>query len=173
MTGRERVLCAIRGEAADSLPHLSITMMKAADEIGVPYRTYAMEADAHVRGQLAVSRAYDIDHVSGISDPAVEAADLGATVIYREDSPPAIDDGAPLLQEPAHLLRLKVPDPGSTPRMSKRLEVIARLKRESRGDKAVEGWIEGPIAEACDLRGVSRIMMDFFDAPQFVRDLVE
>ncbi len=172
MTGKERVANVMHGRPVDCLPNMAITMMKAADEIGVPYKTYALEADAHVRGQVAVSRAYDIDHVSGISDPAVEASDLGAAVIYREDSPPAIDDAAPLLLDPARLLALKVPDPAASPRMRKRIDVISRLKKECGAQKAVEGWIEGPIAEACDLRGVSRIMMDFFDQPQFVRDLV-
>lgn len=162
----------MRGEPVDALANMAITMMKAADEIRVPYKTYAMDADAHARGQAAVSRAFGIDHVSGISDPAVEAADLGAAVIYREDAPPAIDDNEPLLLDTARLLSLKVPDPLSTPRMRKRIDVVARLKKECGGDKAVEGWIEGPIAESCDLRGVSRIMMDFYDDPSFVRDLV-
>ena len=162
----------MRGEPVDALANMAITMMKAADEIRVPYKTYAMDADAHARGQAAVSRKYAIDHVSGISDPAVEAADLGAVVIYREDAPPAIDDNEPLLLDTARLLSLKVPDPWSTPRMRKRIDVVARLKKECGDDRAVEGWIEGPIAESCDLRGVSRIMMDFYDAPSFVRDLV-
>ena len=160
------------GAPLDALPNVAITMMKAADEIGVPYKTYALDADAHFRGQVAVARAYDIDHVSGISDPAVEAADLGAAIVYRDDSPPAMDDSEPLLLDPARLLALKVPDPGSSRRMGKRIAVVARLARECRGEKAVEGWIEGPIAESCDLRGVSRIMMDFYDRPEFVRDLV-
>jgi len=110
--------------------------------------------------------------VSGISDPAVEASDLGAVVIYREDAPPAIDDSEPLLLDTRRLLGLEVPDPWSSPRMRKRIDVVARLKKDCGSEKAVEGWIEGPIAEACDLRGVSRIMMDFYDAPSFVRDLV-
>lgn len=138
----------MRGQPVDALPNLAITMMKAADEIGVPYRTYATEADAHARGQMAASRAYGIDHVSGISDPAVEASDLGAAVIYREDAPPAIDDGEPLLPDPRRLLDLKVPDPWSSPRMKKRIDVIARLKKDCGDEKAVEGWIEGPIAES-------------------------
>ena len=162
----------MRGEPVDSLANVAITMMKAADEIRVPYKTYAMDADAHARGQVAVSRKYGIDHVSGISDPAVEAADLGAVVIYRDDAPPAIDDDQPLLLDIARLASLKVPDPWSTPRMRKRIDVVARLKKECGGEKAVEGWVEGPIAESCDLRGVSRIMMDFYDDPSFVRDLV-
>jgi len=172
MTGRERVLHLMRGEPVDHLPNIAITMMKAADEIGVPYRTYAMEAEAHARGQLAVSRAYGIDHVSGISDPAVEAADLGAAVIYREDAPPAIDDNDPLLLDTGRLLALKVPDPWASPRMRKRIDAVARMKRDCGGEKAVEGWIEGPMAESCDLRGVSRLLMDVYDDASFVRDLV-
>ncbi|MGO9308916.1 MAG: uroporphyrinogen decarboxylase family protein [Spirochaetia bacterium] len=172
MTGKERVLGLMRGQPVDALPNMVITMMKAADEIGVPYRTYAMDADAHARGQVAASRAYGIDHVSGISDPAVEASDLGAAVIYREDAPPAIDDNEPLLRDTRRLAGLRVPDPWSSPRMKKRIDVVARLKKDCGDEKAVEGWIEGPVAESCDLRGVSRIMMDFYDDPSFVRDLV-
>jgi uroporphyrinogen-III decarboxylase len=89
MTGKERLLRAIRGEAIDGLPTIPITMMMAAAEIDVPYRVYAMDAEAHARGQIAISEKYGIDHVSGISDPAVEAADLGAAVIYRDDAPPS------------------------------------------------------------------------------------
>jgi MtaA/CmuA family methyltransferase len=172
MTGSERVLRFLRGQPVDALPNLAITMMKAADQIGVPYRTYATDAEAHARGQMATSRAYGIDHVSGISDPAVEAADLGAVVVYREDAPPAIDEDEPLLLDPGRLLKLKVPDPWSSPRMRKRIDVITSLKKNCGNEKAVEGWIEGPIAESCDLRGLSRIMMDFYDDPSFVRDLV-
>jgi MtaA/CmuA family methyltransferase len=170
MTGRERIFAAMRGQPIDRLPNIAITMMKAADEIGVPYKTYALDAGAHARGQLAVCRTYGIDHVSGISDPAVEAADLGATVIYRDDAPPAVDDADTLLADRAHLARLKVPDPWAGPRMRKRIDAVALMKEGVDG-QAVEGWIEGPIAEACDLRGMSTIMMDFFDAPAFVHDL--
>jgi len=172
MTGKDRVLNTMLGKTVDALANVAITMMKAAEEIGVPYRTYALDADAHVRGQMAVSRKYGIDHVSAISDPGVEAADLGAEVIYREDAPPAIDDSRTLLADISRLHSLRLPDPWSSPRMRKRLEVVSRLKEHSVGEKAVEGWIEGPIAEACDLRGVSRIMIDFYDSPGFVRDLI-
>jgi MtaA/CmuA family methyltransferase len=170
MTGRERLFAAMRGQPVDRLPNIAITMMKAADVIGVTYKSYAQDAETHARGQLAVCRAFGIDHVSGISDPAVEASDLGATVIYREDAPPAVDDGNNLLADPALLSRLKVPDPWAGPRMRKRIDVIALLKKGGDG-QAVEGWIEGPIAEACDLRGIGTLMTDFFDAPSFVRDL--
>ena len=41
----------MRGQPVDCLANIAITMMKAADEIRVPYKTYAMDADAHARGQ--------------------------------------------------------------------------------------------------------------------------
>jgi len=48
---------------------------------------------------------------------------------------------------------------------------VAHL-REAVGDRLlVEGWVEGPMAEAADLRGINTLMLDFYDDPQFVRDL--
>jgi MtaA/CmuA family methyltransferase len=40
-------------------------------------------------------------------------------------------------------------------------------------DKAIMGWVEGPCAEGADLRGINTLMMDFYDDPDFVRDLFE
>ena len=35
------------------------------------------------------------------------------------------------------------------------------------------GWVEGPCAEAADLRGINALMLDFYDDPLFVRDLLD
>jgi MtaA/CmuA family methyltransferase len=35
------------------------------------------------------------------------------------------------------------------------------------------GWVEGALAEAGDLRGISTIMMDLFERPDWVNDLLE
>jgi MtaA/CmuA family methyltransferase len=47
------------------------------------------------------------------------------------------------------------------------------MKERVGNDKVVEGWIEGPCAEAADLRGINSLMLDFYDEPAFVRDLFE
>ena len=39
--------------------------------------------------------------------------------------------------------------------------------------KIIEGWIEGPVAEGADLRGINTLMLDFVDDPAFVRDFFE
>lgn len=47
------------------------------------------------------------------------------------------------------------------------------FKKTLKGEKLIEGWIEGPCAEAADLRGINNLMLGFFDDPQFVHDLSE
>jgi MtaA/CmuA family methyltransferase len=53
------------------------------------------------------------------------------------------------------------------------VRAVALFKERLRGEKLIEGWIEGPIAEAADLRGINTLMLDFYDDPAFVRDLFE
>ncbi len=172
MTGRERLQGAIRGEPTDSLPLIPISMMIAADHIGEPYGRYVLDARIHARGQEEFARRYDVDHVSAISCPTTEAADLGAAIIYYGDQPPAVDESRALLADKSRLRSLKVPDPGAGRRMSKRLETIRLLKEAVGAEKLVEGWIEGPLAESADLRGINAVMLDFYDDPQFLRDLM-
>jgi MtaA/CmuA family methyltransferase len=173
MNGRQRIEAMIEGGKPDSLPLMPITMMAAADLIGEKYGKYAADYRTHVRGQVAISEKYDIDYVSAISDPAVEAHDCGGSIVMYDDQPPAIDERIALLAEKKKLKELRVPDPAGGKRMSNRLNVVSALKDAAGQEKLVEGWIEGPCAEAADLRGLNTLMLDFFDDPPFIRDLLE
>jgi MtaA/CmuA family methyltransferase len=172
MTSAERIRAVVRGEQPDRLPNVAISMMVAADEINVPYGRYATDWREHVRGQIAFAQRYAIDHVSAISDPAIEAADCGAAVCYPDDAPPALDENTSLLTDKTKLAALRAPDPGEGRRMSNRLRVIEELRAQVGDATIVEGWVEGPIAEASDLRGINRFMLDFYDDPQFVSDVL-
>jgi MtaA/CmuA family methyltransferase len=46
-------------------------------------------------------------------------------------------------------------------------------KQRAGADKLVEGWVEGPCAEAADLRGLNRLMLDFYDDLEFVQGLMD
>ncbi|MBN1442393.1 MAG: uroporphyrinogen decarboxylase, partial [Planctomycetes bacterium] len=173
MTGRERILAQLVGGEADSLPLMPITMMFAADRIGVPYGRYAADHRVLVEAQLRTAEEFDFDHVSAISDPAREAADCGAKIVYPENQPPAIVENEALLSDKTVLKRLERPDPLGGGRMHDRVRAIEVLCDKLRGEKMVEGWIEGPCAEAADLRGINHLMMDFFDDPAFVTDLFD
>ncbi len=173
MTGRERIVRFIENKPTDSLPCMPVTMMMAGDVIGEPYGTYATDYRIHVQGQVAVADYYDIDHVSAISDPATEAHDWGAQIAFYDDQPPAVDERVALLADKSKLASLRPPDPNSGKRMSNRLEVVRGLKEQAGTEKLIEGWIEGPAAEASDLRGINSLMLDVIDDVPFVKDLFE
>ncbi|HOM98900.1 MAG TPA: uroporphyrinogen decarboxylase family protein [Acidobacteriota bacterium] len=173
MTGRDCILNHLDGRAVERLPFMPITMMFAADQIGQPYGRYVRDFRVLVEGQIATAERFGIDYVSAISDPAREAHDCGAEIRFFDDQPPAVDEATPLLGDKDRLRTLRIPDPATSPRMSDRLEAVRRLREQVGRERLVEGWIEGPCAEAADLRGINHLMLDFFDDPEFVVDLLD
>ncbi len=173
MNSKERVFALLEGRPVDHLPAMPITMMFAADQVGAKYYDYATNCRIQAEGQLRVADNFGVDHVSVISDPCCEAADLGATIKFFPDQPPAIDEKNALLKDKAVLARLKPPDPLGGGRMTNRVNAVRLLKERAGDDKVVEGWVEGPCGESADLRGINRLMLDFYDDPQFVRDLMD
>jgi MtaA/CmuA family methyltransferase len=172
MTGRERVLNHFAGKPVDCLPCMPITMMFASDFIGARYLDYCTDYRVMAEGQMRVSEEFDFDYVNVMSDPAAEASDLGATIRWYENQPPAIDEAEALLLDKSHMCTLTLPDP-TAGRMGNRLKILAFYKEQVGDSKLIEGWVEGPCAEAADLRGINNLMTDFYDDPGFVTDLFD
>lgn len=150
---------------------MPITMMFACAQIGARYRDYCTDYRVLVEGQIRTAEAFGFDYVNTMSDPAREAADCGAQVAYFDNQPVALVEDQALLADKAKLASLKVPDPLGGGRMYNGLRALGLYKERVGQEKIIEGWVEGPIAEAADLRGINTLMMDFFDDPAFVRDL--
>jgi MtaA/CmuA family methyltransferase len=171
MNGRDRVIAMLEGKSVDRLPCMPITMMFAADCLGVKYGEYAKDHRNLVEAQIKTAEQFGFDYVSVISDPAREAADYGAKIEWFEDQPPAVIETEALLSDKLVLSRLRAPDPLGGGRMEDRVRGIELFRQRVGSARFVEGWIEGPCAEAADLRGINRLMLDFSDDPGFVRDL--
>jgi MtaA/CmuA family methyltransferase len=150
---------------------MPITMMFACLQIGARYRDYCTDYRVLVEGQIRTAEAFGFDYVNTMSDPAREAADCGAVVEYFDNQPVAIVEDQALLADKTRLASLKIPDPLGGGRMHNSLKGLALYKERVGKDKMIEGWVEGPIAEGADLRGINTLMLDFFDDPAFVRDL--
>jgi MtaA/CmuA family methyltransferase len=150
---------------------MPITMMFAADVLGVKYGEYARDYRVMVDAQIKTAEMFGFDYVSSISDPAREAADAGAKVQWYDDQPPAIIEEDALFAEKAGLGRAKLPDPFSGGRMEDRIRAVELLREKVGTELFVEGWVEGPCAEGADLRGINRLMLDFGDDPEFVQEL--
>ncbi len=171
MNSRDRVLNHLQGRPVDRLPLMPITMMFACEQIGARYRDYCTDYRVLVEGQTRTAENFGFDYVNTMSDPAREAADCGATVQFFDNQPAALVEDRALLTDKTRLANLKAPDPLSGGRMHNALKALALFKERVGQDKIIEGWVEGPMAEAADLRGINTIMTDFFDDPAFVRDL--
>ncbi|MDR2439417.1 MAG: uroporphyrinogen decarboxylase family protein [Planctomycetaceae bacterium] len=174
MNGYERIRATLEGQPTDCLAFMPITMMYAADQTGVPYGQYVTDYRLLVEAQLETAQKFDIDHVSCISDPARETADCGGTIHYFDDQPPAVDESNAFLTDKKLLQTLSIPDPlreGS--RMNDRVQAVRLFAEKVKGKRFIEGWVEGPCAEAADLRGINNLMTDFMDDPQFVQELFE
>jgi MtaA/CmuA family methyltransferase len=173
MTGRERILARLDGGPVDHVPLMPITMMFAADRLGVKYGQYVTDHRVLAEAQLRTAEKFGFDYVSVISDPAREPADLGAAVEFYDDQPPALVEDRALLADKARLAGLKVPDPHAGRRMFDRIQGVALLRERVAGQLIVEGWVEGPCAEAADLRGINALMVDLADDPAFVEELFD
>jgi MtaA/CmuA family methyltransferase len=173
MNGRERVLSFLKGESVDRLPLMPIVMMFCADQIGVKYGEYVNDYRVLVEAQIQTAERFDFDIVSNMSDPAREACDCGAHVQFFDDQPAAIVESDALLADKASLVGLQMPDPLGGGRMHAAVNAVGLMKERIGADKAVMGWVEGPCAEAADLRGINTLMFDFYDDPEFVRKLFD
>lgn len=173
MTGRERILAVLRGQKADHLPCMPITMMFAADVLGVNYGSYVRSHKLLAEAQIKTAEMFGLDYVSTISDPAREAVDYGAHIQWYDDQPPAILEDDALFQDKRTLSGFKMSDSLSGGRREDRIRGVELLRQRVGSNLFVEGWVEGPCAEASDLRGINRLMLDFSDDPAFVRDLFD
>jgi MtaA/CmuA family methyltransferase len=171
MNSRERILSHLDGLPVDRLPLMPITMQFACDRIGARYRDYCTDFRVMVEGQIRTSEEFGFDYVNTMSDPAREAADCGAEVRYFDHQPVAISEENALLADKSRLLTLKQPDPLGGGRMHNGIRALGLYKERVGGSKVIEGWIEGPIAQGADLRGINQLMLDCMDDPVFVRDL--
>jgi len=161
------------GEPVDRPPVQPICMTFAARFAGVLYRDYVSDYRVLAEAQLKTAEAFALDILTLCSDPCREAADCGAPIRWFPDQPPTHDPNDPLLKEKTDLLRLQTPDPLGGGRMHDRVKGAALLREKAGGEIPILGWIEGPMAEAADLRGIHRIMLDLVDDPDFVVDLFE
>lgn len=171
MTSLERLHALLRGAPVDRVPNFDILMTRAAHHVGAPLSKYYLDHRVLAEANLAVLEAFGLDIVQAISDPYREAADTGLDVTFPEDDLPL--SRTPLILEHGDLARVRFPVGLFGERMTDRLEAI-RLMRAAVGDGVpVMGWVEGALAEAADLRGMSNVMLDLVTAPSWLTELLE
>jgi MtaA/CmuA family methyltransferase len=106
-----------------------------------------------------------------MSDPLREAADFGASVIYKENHMPVLREV--FIKDQKDIKKLKPYNPYEAPRSVNTCSGI-KLFQERAGDRLIIcGIAEMPFAEAATLRGVQNIMLDLYDDPAFVIEMMD
>lgn len=164
MTSKERLYAVIAGRPVDRPAVTPIFMSWAAHYVNRSYRDYYLDGDVLVSAQLAVTKDFGIDQASAISDPWREASGFGMEFDYPEEGV-----GRPrgyLIDADSDIRRLRPVDPAAAGRMRQRVESVGRMAEAVGRTHSVLGWIEGPLAEYADLRGLEKAMLDLIDKPE-------
>jgi MtaA/CmuA family methyltransferase len=170
MTPRERYLAVLHGSRPDVLPRLPILMQFAAEHIGSYYGAFASDYRVLVDANLRCANEFGIDQLNTMSDPYRETAGFGAPIEFPRNGVPICLK--PPLEEDPDLAKLPRPDPLQAPRMRDRIEAVHSYKARTGDRFSIMGWVEGPAAEAADLRGVSNFFVDLLDDPAYANALM-
>ena len=171
MNSLGRYLGVLKGEEVDFLPRLPILMQFAAEYIGSNYGAFASEYRVLVEANRACAENFGMDQVSVISDPYRETQGFGAEIEYVSDGVPRCPH--PPLEHSKDFGSLPRPDPLQVERMLDRVNAVRSFKENFGGEYSILGWVEGPAAEAADLRGVTALLMDMMDDEPWACELMD
>jgi MtaA/CmuA family methyltransferase len=171
MTPYERVFNRIKGQSVDRIPNFCIIMTFAAKYCGVTYKEFVTNYKVFVDCVLRCCEDFEIDLLCAISDPMREAHGFGARIVISDDDVPHPE--STLLTDLNQISKLKIIKPEDDERMLDRINAISLFKKKSNGHYPIAGWVEGPIAEACDLRNINNFLIDLYDDEEAVKELLE
>ena len=171
MTKSEKLDCLIRGEKGNFILFHPILMHFAARFHNKTYSEFVKDYKILVKANLHCLDEFDHDAVSLISDPYRETSAFGAKVSFPKDSVPLCKD--PIVHSLDDVKALRNPDIYKTERTLDRIKGAEYYDKLLKGKVPIIGWIEGPLAEACDLAGDSDVLMKMILEPDFVKVLME
>jgi len=170
MSPLERYMTVLRAGVPDFLPRIPIVMQYAAEYVGSDYGAFASDFAVLVRANCACAADFGFEQLSAISDPYRETHGFGGDVTYVRDGVPRCTT---VLGSSKDMALLGRPDPHGSARMRDRLQAIEAYRAQQGGRYSVMGWVEGPAAEAADLRGVTNFLMDLVDDGAFAALLMD
>jgi MtaA/CmuA family methyltransferase len=148
-----------------------ILMHFAARFAGATYGKFASDYKTLVYSNIKAMEFFDTDMVGLISDPYRETAAFGARISFPDEAVPRRENIIVKTFEDAD--RLRNPDVYKSERTLDRILGAELFQKELKGEVPVIGWIEGPLAEACDLAGVSEMLMQLMMDPDLSNLLMD
>jgi MtaA/CmuA family methyltransferase len=172
----QRIRGLIAGEPIDHLPAQPLIMQLAARHAGLDYNDYVTNGRRLAEAQISLADAYGIDCLMQCSDPARELIDIAGgddSSVEWAPTGPAIVESRALVFDKAALSPLRVPDPLAPGRMRDRVDSIEIMREAAGPDTSIVGWVEGPLALAAEMRGLSALMLDTYEDAGFLDELLD
>ena len=148
-----------------------ILMHFAARFTGKTYGEFASDYKVLVNCNIRAMEHFDTDMVGLISDPYRETAAFGAKVSFPAEEVPRCEEN--IVKSIEDVKALKIPDIYKSPRTLDRIKGAELFQKELKGEVPVIGLIEGPLAESCDLCGVSNMLLQIIIDPDFSNSLLD
>lgn len=148
-----------------------ILMHFAARYSGFTYGQFASDYRALVESNLRCLDEIGMDAVGVISDPYRETSAFGARVTFPDEAVPRCMEI--LVRTMEDIAQLKNPDVHKADRTLDRIRGAEALRKHVGPAVPVIGWIEGPLAESCDLAGVNEILLKIYMEPDFIQLLMD
>ncbi|MFA5865935.1 MAG: uroporphyrinogen decarboxylase family protein [Phycisphaerae bacterium] len=171
MNGYERYMGVLTDRKVDILPRLPILMAFATEFIGSNYAAFASDYRILTDSIYRCAEYFGFDQLTTFSDPYRETQGFGAAIEYVTDGVPRCP--TPPLKEIKNLNLLTKPNPLISERMLDRIMAVEHYKKLAYKKYSILGWVEGPAAEAADLRGVENFLIDLIDDPEFLGELMD
>jgi uroporphyrinogen decarboxylase len=170
MTGRERIETVLASGIPDRVPVFPNIHFGTARFGGYTIKEFATDGKKNAACLIGAYQEFGYDGVQVGSDVTIEGEAVGSRVGFPPDNIPAVVE--PFLLEP-RIDRLKMPDPRRDGRMPVLLE-STRIAAKEVGERAfVVSTVMGPLNCAGQIRGVENLMLDFYDRPEFVEELLD
>lgn len=171
MTALERHRAMLEGRAVDHLPRIPILMQFAAQHIGATYADFCRDHRVKVEANLRCATDFGVDAVDVMSDPFTETQGFGAEIVFEENATPWCRNLP--LEDTTDLSVLQHPDPRNSTRMRETVRTVECYRQQVGGRIPIIGWVEGPVAEAADLRGVGTFLVDMLEDPKWSCELMD
>lgn len=159
------------GKKIDHTLFRPILMHFAAQFNGNTYGEFASDYKVLVDCNLKALEHFDIDMVGLISDPYRETSAFGAPITFIPEAVPRCE--RIIVKSWEDIQNLQRPDVCKCERTLDRIKGAELFQKKLQGTVPVIGWIEGPLAEACDLAGVSQMMTQLMMDPDFCNLLMD
>lgn len=163
MTSMQRVLTTLSRKEPDRVPLFLLLTMHGAKELGLSIQDYFSKMEHVVEGQLRLRAKYGHDCIYNFYYAALEVEAWGMDVVYRPDGPP--NSGAPFIQGPDDIRKLKPPKVKNTPCLAKVLESARELKFRVGDEVPVLGVVMSPFSVPVMQMGFEKYIELMFERP--------